>query len=293
MIFDSPVYPVSPSFEDEILELESTQRYIEFLEDNGAKNLMTTAGTSQFNLMTREEIRYFNSTLLGFRGNKIIGIPPISLSELRKEIFYYNQLNIQNGYLLILFPERYYRNEQIIEFFEDVCKRSKYPVLVHGNTLKKGFGGEFVYDYKLIESLSRIKGFVGMKEESPTIDFSIKNLSGEFGLEVIVAGGSMRRFWALEPFGATTYLTGVGSFNPAIEEDFYRSYMNGDMKWSKDIMTEIEKPFFETFMKIGWHASMRYALNQMGYIKGNRDPFYNPNEGEKEQIKKALEKITK
>ena len=81
--------------------------------------------------------------------------------------------------------------------------------------------------------------------------------------------------------------------NPAIEEDFYRSYMNGDMKWSKDIMTEIEKPFFETFMKIGWHASMRYALNQMGYIKGNREPFYKLDSEEKEQIKKALEKITK
>ena len=222
MIFNSPIYPISPSFEDEILELESTQRYIKFLESKGAKNLMTTAGTSQFNLMSSEEIRHFNLTLLEFGGNKIIGIPPVSLIDLQKEISYYNQLNIQNGYLLILFPERYYRNEQIIEFFEDVCKRSKYPVLVHGNTLKKGFGGEFIYDYKLIESLSKINGFIGMKEESPTLDFSIKNLSKDFGLEVIVAGGSMRRFWTLEPFGATTYLTGVGSFNPKIEEDFYR-----------------------------------------------------------------------
>lgn len=293
MIFNSPVYPISPSFEEEVLELGSTQRYIEFLESKGAKSIMTTAGTSQFNLMTSEEIRDFNSTLLEFSGNKIIGIPPVSSTELQKEILYYNQLNVKSGYLLILFPERYYNNDQIISFFKDVCKRSKYPVLVHGNTLKKGFGGEFIYDYQLIEALSRIKGFVGMKEESPTLDFSIKNLSKEFGLEVIVAGGSMRRFWALEPFGATTYLTGVGSFNPEIEEDFYRSYVNGDMKRSKDIMTEIEKPFFETFMKIGWHASMRYALNQMGYIKGNREPFYKITSGEKEQIKKAIEKITK
>ena len=39
----------------------------------------------------------------------------------------------------------------------------------------------------------------------------------------------MKRFWSLEPFGATTYLTGVGSFNPQIEEKFYQLYKNNNL----------------------------------------------------------------
>jgi dihydrodipicolinate synthase/N-acetylneuraminate lyase len=53
--FNGPVYPISPSFdENENLELESTKKYLTHLKDGGAKIVMTTAGTSQFNLMSRE-----------------------------------------------------------------------------------------------------------------------------------------------------------------------------------------------------------------------------------------------
>lgn len=291
MIFNSPVYPLSPSFENEVLETESTLRYMGFLENGGVKTIMTTAGTSQFNLLTSEEVREFNSTAFNFNGNKIVGIPAISLKHLKEEIVWYNSFNLENTYLLLLFPERYYRDSQIIEFFKEACEISNYQILAHGNVMKKGYGGEFIYNYDLIESLSKIDGFIGMKEESPSLDFAIKNLSREFGLEIIVAGGSMRRFWSLEPFGATTYLSGVGSFNPKMEEDFYRSYMSGNTAWAKDIMTEIEKPLFDVFMNIGWHASMRYSLQKMGYIKGNRDPFFRLDENQKEILDKTLVKI--
>lgn len=291
MIFNSPVYPLSPSFENEVLETESTLQYMGFLENGGVKTIMTTAGTSQFNLLTPEEVREFNSAAFSFKGNKIIGIPALSLKHLKEEIVWYNSFNLENTYLLLLFPERYYRDSQILEFFKEACEISKYPILAHGNVMKKGYGGEFIYNYDLIESLSQIDGFIGMKEESPSLDFAIKNLSREFGLEIIVAGGSMRRFWSLEPFGATTYLSGVGSFNPKIEEDFYRSYMSGNTTWAKDIMTEVEKPLFDVFMNIGWHASMRYSLQKMGYIKGNRDPFFRLDENQKEILDKTLAKI--
>jgi dihydrodipicolinate synthase/N-acetylneuraminate lyase len=291
MIFNSPVYPLSPSFKNEVLETESTLSYIKFLESGGVKTIMTTAGTSQFNLLSREEVRDFNCTTFNFLGKKIIGIPAISLKHLREEIVWYNSFGLENTYLLLLFPERYYTDNQVIEFFREACEISKYQILAHGNVMKRGYGGEFIYNYSLIESLSKIDGFVGMKEESPSLDFAIKNLSREFELEIIVAGGSMRRFWSLEPFGATTYLSGVGSFNPKIEEDFYRSYMDGNTTRAKDIMTRVEKPLFDVFMDIGWHTSMRYSLQKMGYIKGNRDPFFKLDENQKEILDRTLEKI--
>jgi dihydrodipicolinate synthase/N-acetylneuraminate lyase len=101
----------------------------------------------------------------------------------------------------------------------------------------------------------------------------------------------MYRFWCLEPFGATTYLSGVGSFNPKMEEDFYKNYIDNNKEYAKNIMLNYEKPLFKKFMNIGWHASMRESLRIMGYINNNREPFYTVTEEEKNIIKKALNKI--
>ena len=292
MIFNSPVYPIPPSFINDELELTSTKSYLEYLYEKGAKTIISTAGTSQFNLLTSSEIDMFNNTLLNFKGKKIIGLPAVSFYELKHAIRGWNSTNYDDVYLLILFPERYYNDEQVIEFFKDVCKESKYPILAHGNTMRKGMGGEYNYSFNLLKKLSKIDNFIGIKEESPSIDFAQKNIKG-LNLEIIVAGGSMKRFWSLEPFGATTYLTGVGSFNPIVEENFYNEYKKGSLKIAKHIIDIFETPLFSTFMEIGWHASMREALKDMGFILDNRKPFVTLSDVNKEKVKKALEKLFK
>ena len=79
MIFNSPVYPIPPSFKNEELELNSTKKYLDFLNQEGAKIIMSTAGTSQYNLMDIEEIRKFNLQLNSFSGKKN-GLSAIILS---------------------------------------------------------------------------------------------------------------------------------------------------------------------------------------------------------------------
>lgn len=289
MKFNSPVYPIPPSFDKELLELNSTSNYLTFLEKSGAATVMSTAGTSQFNLLSLDEIRDLNSCISTFSGQRIIGLPAISSYHLLKEIEeFYN--NLEDIYLLVLFPERFYNNNQIIDFYKSICSASKHPVLAHGNPIRKGFGGTYEYDRPLLKELSQINNFIGIKEESSSIGFSM-NILQSLDLEVIVAGGSMRRFWALEPFGATTFLSGVGSFNPQIEEDFFSFYKNNQLEEAKKIIKQTENPFHNVFMKIGWHASMRYALKFMGYLNGNRDPFVTLSNSEIELIEEALHKV--
>jgi dihydrodipicolinate synthase/N-acetylneuraminate lyase len=295
MNFNKPVYPLCPSFDKEdnfSIEVESTKKYIKFLSENGVNSIMTTAGTSQFNLLSVEETRKLNQCLSYFDGNKIVGIPPLSLQHIGEEIKYYNNYfsGLDNVFYLILFPERYYTNEQIIKYFKQIGRLSDFPILAHGNTLKKGYGGTYIYENGLLKGLSKIPKFIGIKEESPTIDFSIKEMS-DLNLEIIVAGGSMRRFWCLEPFGATSYLSGVGSFFPSLEESFYEHYKKNEIVEAKNIMLNIEKPLFDVFMSIGWHASMRFTLQKMGFIKDNRDPFIEIGEKEKNKINHIIEKI--
>ena len=72
MIFNSPVYPIPPSFINDELELNSTHKYLDYLSEKGAKTIMSTEGTSQFNLLTSTEVDLFNNALLNFKGKKIL-----------------------------------------------------------------------------------------------------------------------------------------------------------------------------------------------------------------------------
>ena len=291
MKFNSPVYPIAPSFDlSENLELDSTKRYLKHLEDSGAKIVMTTVGTSQYNLLNIREIRVLNKVVSTFGGEKIIGLPVVSQVHLIDEINLLNDYcDVDTTSILVLFPERYYDDMQVVEFFEHVCEASNFPVLAHGNVLRKGRGGSYEYSKPLLERLSKIDGFIGIKEESSNMMYATVNLPE--GLEIIVAGGSMKRFWTLEPHGATTYLVGVGSFTPTVEEDFYSSYSDGDLMRAKNIMDKFETPLFATFMAEGWHLSMRTALKHMGFIKHDRKPFKQPSVEASHKIVSALNQL--
>ena len=70
-----PVVAIPPSYsKHEDLETDSTKNYLSYLEENGAKCVMTTAGTSQFNLLSTEEVHQLNQGVSEFNGQKILGV---------------------------------------------------------------------------------------------------------------------------------------------------------------------------------------------------------------------------
>ena len=286
-----PVYPIPPSFKDDQLDLDSTIKYLSYLERKGATRVLTTAGTTQFNLLSIDEIYNLNKCLVSnFKKHKILGLPAISLKHLRHEIERLNMLNSDHTSLLILFPERYYTNTQILNFFQVVCSESNYPVYLHGNSLRKGNGGTFEYTNELLQDLLELDNFIGMKEEYSSLDLAIKNIQ-DLDLDIIVAGGSMRRFWTLLPFGASSFLTGIGSFNPTHAESFYNYCENDDFNNCIRIIQDYETPTFKKFMSIGWHASMREALRHQGFICNNREPFVSLTKEQKKEVIKTLQYI--
>jgi dihydrodipicolinate synthase/N-acetylneuraminate lyase len=270
-----PVYPICPSFKDGELELNSIKKYLSYLEQEGATRVLTTAGTSQFNLLSVKEVFYLNRAIVKyFTKEKILGLPIQSLKHTLKEIKALNNLKAKNTSILIIFPERYYSDAQIINYFKVICNASNYPVYVHGNPIRKGNGGVYEYSNELLSKLSKIDNFKGMKEEYSSIDLAMKCIQ-DLDLDIIVAGGSMRRFWLLNSYGASSFLTGIGSFYPQYSEYFYDSIINNSLTSARSIMEKYEKQFFNVFMSIGWHVCMREGLKHKGFLLENREPFHN------------------
>ena len=274
-LLNSPVYPIPPSFNDDgSLDLDGTKLYLDFLLSNGVESVMTTAGTSQFNLLSESEILSLNKKVIssGIK-NKIIGIPEGSLEKTIDRILEYSK--ITDCALMLLFPERHYSDSYIVDFFKRCSEVTKNPLLIHGMWLRSAKGGNWDYTPGVIDSIAAIPNFIGMKEETSEIgkSFGIISEIKDKDFQIILAGGSQKRHWFSGTNRDCTFLSGIGSIWPDLDKKYINLYKSGDLIGAKNIISNYETPVFEVFMKHGWHYSMRKALQIKGFIRKNRIPF--------------------
>lgn len=268
------------------LETDSTKKYLNYLEKGGAECVMTTAGTSHFNFLSIEEIHRLNEVVINnFSGKKIIGIPPLSTRESINFIKRSNTYATKNTNFMALYPDRFYNNDVIVDYMSQIRDNTENNIYIHGKTLRKASGGSWDYGHELLNNLYENSVLQGIKEEHSNLQSSYDFVCGlNSGLDVIVAGGSMRRFEFLESAGANSFLSGVGNFFPEIE----KGYLLGD----KEIPLEMEKKLFNVFMSIGWHKSLRIGLDIMGLTcYYNRSPWPAASKDEINKISSVLEYI--
>ena len=222
--------------------------YLEFLKNKGVNCVMTTAGTSQFNMLSRGGIAKLNYTVSaeGF-SSYILGIAPTNTIRTIEQIKSLQKIvgKKSNKCVMLLYPERYYDDETIIGHFYRCADSSEIPVIIHAMFMRQGNGGWYDYSAKLINKLVEHPNIIGIKEETSELGkaYNICNKIDTDKCLVIAAGGSMRRFNALKPTGVQTWLSGVGNMFPEAELCFRKDTSR------LDIIKDFENPMFNVFMK--------------------------------------------
>lgn len=297
-----PVFPIVPSYnKDESLNLKDIENYVKFLNKNGVYNIMTTAGTSQFNFLSLDEIVEMNRVV--FETNKekqtnILGLPALGLRELEKAIKKMEDFKEAN--LLLLYPDRFYDNSTIVSYFNQarmMWNKDKNNTYLHGMPIRKGTGGTYVWNASMIENLFLKSNLAGMKEESPTFNESynlvenFKTLKTRKDFELCVAGGDIRRFLLTEPVGATSFLVGAGSFAPKFDLNAYEQIKQGKIK---ENYLKVHNELYGVFTKIGWHKALRFAMSEKGFIQSyNRTPWPKLTKEEKTFIMACVNQVEK
>ena len=279
------VIPIPPSYnQDETLSLEDTTKYLNFLEDHRCSTVMTTAGTSQFNLLDKHEIGSLNDCVSNFDGKVILGLPPLSLNQVIE--FVQNSKERNNTHWMALYPDRYYDNESIIDYFKCIREHTDKRIYVHGMFTRSGYGGNWNYNADVLNKLCEDGVICGIKEEHSDLAASynmIRNLHPD--LDVIVAGGSMRRHQFLRSAGANSFLAGIGNLFPAIEE----KYIHGR---EIDMCLSLESKLFDVFGKYGWHRSLRIGLACLGLgCYNDRRPYPKRHDDAVQAIEKIIQEL--
>ena len=306
-VFSTPIFPIPPAFTDVYqdedgtthgneLDLENIARYVKYLDLKRAEVVMTTDGTSGYNLLNFSEILQFNRIVVeNFSKTVVVGVPAYDNRTAKSFVEEFEKIaeeHIDRVYYMWLYPEKYYNDEIIQEYFFELTNHCKRPCLFHAkpmNHAKHGYAVDF--EPELINSIASHPNIVGMKEESSHMAKATQVISkintDEFA--VIVAGGSMSRFEMQEENGACSFLTGLGSLFPEYALNYF------DIK-SQNLSTRTflgqEQEAFEVLMGMGWHLGFRTAMQEMGFHEPfTRSPFPLANDKQREDVNELVKKL--
>ena len=248
-----------------------------------------TAGTSRLNLLSSEETATLNRVVAQTAGPGVLTIgatPPSGSTDMASELA---RRAVDDGCdaVLLYFPERHYGDDAVFEYYAQIAARSKAPLMIHGVPLESGQGkGRVPYSLSLCRRLAGLDAVVGMKEEfgCEAVRYELAAHLGD-RIPLIVAGASMRKYLGSALYGVCSWLVGVGSFVPRIEEEFFALMERGDHEAALAVVTGQEEPLFEVAMSMGWHVAMRALLDILGLMPGyERAPMARADQSQREQL---------
>ncbi|WP_321405119.1 dihydrodipicolinate synthase family protein [Maridesulfovibrio sp.] len=293
---EGPVFPIlTPFTASGDIDFNAVENYVDFLIRSGAQTLMVTIGTSRFNLLSEQEMLDMNACVVNAAEGKattIVTTPP--LGSLRTSIsFAQHAERIGADAILGVYPERYYGDDSVTEFFSEMCKSTSTGVMIHLKKMDRGAGRfpEVIpYSMDILENLYSYDNFVGMKEECNLPDMTQK-YNDKFKDKILIIGGAggMNSYLKAFNWGQPAYLVGIGSFLPKIEIEFFNHLKEGATDKAQDIVLNYEKPFFTEAVKLGWHLALKEALCQHGLMHSyERAPLNQLDSDSKNIIKRIL-----
>ena len=291
------VFPILPSYtRGGELDESAVASYVRYLEAHAVPTVMTTAGTSQFGLLSLEEVEALSEVVATtFTRRTILGAPPLAERLL---LPFLDGLVAQHPgvELLIIYPERFYGYDDVTAYIRRVARHVKAPMHLHGLPFRLATGGYQDVTADLVQRLAvEAPGLIGMKEECSTMEAGFvlcDRVSRGVAFEFIVAGGSMRRYLLMHAAGATSFLAGVGSLFPSLDLAFYDHIRRGDLPSALTVLRAVETPTFDVFMELGWHRSLRHAARVLGLVRGpERAPFKELGRRERRAVEAVVEQL--
>ena len=294
---EGPVFPIITPFTAEgLVDYVAVIKYIDFLCLAGAETLYVMAHASRVGLLRLEELVRLNDIVCSHTKSVYPDVTVIAAipmyGGIAAAIHVAAVACIAGADLIsVLFTERYYSNEQVVEFYTGIANNIHCGILVHEEPMNALAGCTKVqWPLSLLEKVVAIDKVVAIKEDSHEDAFTsqiVHRFKDE--VSIIVSGGGKEQFFKFGPIGCQAYLVGVGSFAPEIALAFYDTYIYEYPMFSKKIIVDTEQPFFKVAMGMGWHIALKSAMEHMGIMKRyERMPLKMLNEEDHTKIGKLL-----
>lgn len=291
-----PVFPIPTPFtaDGRAVDHDALAHYVDFLAGAGVPALMSTVGTSRFNLLSDDEIKAVNATIAKAVKGRCICIlaGPLSGSLPVNVAFAKHAESVGGDAYIAFFPERFYGEGPVFDFFKALSDAVSIGVMIHEMPMRSGYGGQQQYSLDLLDRLTDLPAVVGMKEECLDGGYAYllhRRLNGKCG---IIGAGSKRLFLRDFQAGAKAYLVGLGNFFPRVAIDFHAALTSGDVKRAHAIVRAYEDPYFDLAVTLGWHIALKETMHFMKLMpRYERAPLPTLTEAQSAKLRACVEKL--
>jgi dihydrodipicolinate synthase/N-acetylneuraminate lyase len=215
--------------------------------DHGIGIFTLTAGNSLFDLLTYDEIKQVNRTLVeavGDGGLKIAATNDWWTGQAVDFARYIDTLDADA--LQVRIPTRSGGEDAIVEHYQQIARNTRLPIVLHGN-----------FSESLLEKLLKIDSIAAMKEDI-TLDYYIDRQVA-FGERIeIFGGGAEHRFLVGQPYGSRAYYSTYSTFAPDIAMQFWKHIQADDQKAAVAHTLKHEYPFIKRFSHPFWRGTLEH-----------------------------------
>jgi 4-hydroxy-tetrahydrodipicolinate synthase len=292
---EGPVFPIlTPFTADGAVDHAALAKYVDFLAGAGIPALLSTVGTSRFNLLTNDEIKAVNTTIAKAVAGRCIVIlagPPAGTTAVNLD-FARHAESVGGDAYIAFFPERFYGEAPVLEFFQALSDAVSIGIMIHEMPMRSGYGGNQQYSLDLLDKLVAMPGVVGMKEECMDGGYAYllhRRLTGKCG---IIGAGSKRLFLRDFQAGAKAYLVGLGNFFPRVAMDFYAAMRDHRVNDAHAIVRAYEDPYFDVAVSLGWHIALKETMHILNLMPPyERAPLPRLNETQRKKLQDSIDKL--
>ena len=272
-----PAFALITPFTPDGKEVDYTalDEYVTFLYEGGAKVFYIMGYNTRFSILSDLEIKKLSKVVVN-RVNSfddpecvsIIADPLHCSTDTSIEFAKFGE-EIGADVISLIFREKMYFEDQVYNHYKKVAESTSLGILIHEMPLNNGIPGQpssIKWPLGLLDRIADIKNVIALKEDTKDDEYTRKVIEtmGD-RVSIITSGNGMKQWLTFAPH-CKGWLSGSGGFNPSIEVDFYRPYLNGDLDKCEEIIDTVELPFNEIKDKFGWHLGIKSAMDIMGVM---------------------------
>ena len=237
------------------LDLEGIRKIVETGVRAGCHVVALTAGNSQYDRLTYDEIKRLTRTLIRHVNGRALTIAATGPWWTGQAVDYARFATAAGADALQVFVPPYGDDDMLFHHFRQIAAATNLGIVLHGQV-----------SFPLLAKLMTMDSVVAYKEEYPPA-YSVE-VFARYGKRMnIFAGGQKSRFLMFRPYGMKAYYSTFSTFAPEIPRRFWSACEKKDFDAARQVVLDCDVPFFHAWSHPFWRATLEFFGVAKRYVR--------------------------
>lgn len=237
------------------LDLKGIRKIVDTGIRAGCHVVALTAGNSQYDRLTYDEIKRLTQALVRFVNGRGLTIAASGPWWTGQAVEYARFVTAAGADALQVFVPPYGDDDMLFQHFQQIARATKLGIVLHGQV-----------SFPLLQKLMTLDSVVAYKEEYPPA-YSVE-VFARYGKRMnIFAGGQKSRFLMFQPYGMSPYYSTFSTFAPEIPKRFWSACEKKDFDAARQVVLDCDVPFFHAWSHPFWRATLEFFGIARRYVR--------------------------